>query len=1334
MAKQRNQGIPAAATIRPEYTTSIHSVTYSNENRGGHHAYNSIYDCIVRLTRDRMLTGMSVTILEDSQKGIPTTDYRLKKLPYTDPANPGVVIKNRPAGFVESNYTITEITVGNFFEFFESKGASADFTGEPEYRYSPDYTGSYYDDKPKFLNRKKPPFDNHDPEWAAANWETVLDETRHKWKSHRFGSVGPFSDAYPLYGEYEPKDFTDIRQLWVLREPSSGTILEPETPPYSLPDGNGGQMLNNSPVDPAYGAWQDIATLPAGANVSDYTLWEIQAPKNVYDQLKGPWTKRMIEINGDIIRYSETLSPDPNSLCTVTQSAAPGTTIHTDLENAGITAVPNGGYQIFRWKREKLGVNNYTRWEFEKIANESGEYVDFRFREFPEELVAHIINNPDGIYDISFRGGDGKTFRPTDKEPEGWSDSYYVPKPGYRIFGVNTRKFFNDELRRPWSDPTPVGGGDSLTGSIDSDKGNDFKQNSNQEYQFTQMTLTASMYMGDRLLNLTDPIAYQWTRIYNGGGDVTIDGADNFGTARTAVVKTDDVNGKAIFQCVQVWTKPGGLTQTLTLEYEILDIKDGLNARLLTLQWNSNIFFVNGTVTSPEVIRLRAIEENIFDADSNLVWKRTDYTTYSAAGFSWDNIAALAFTGKTLSIVPADFNGTFNTYVYYCMAEDSLGLRFYDEVEVTRIAVEAGADSFFVNLSNSTDQVATNADGTLVDPTFSNDYTKYQVFEGGVEVTNAFTVSAAVENVVSDGGTSNTVSVAVDAAAKRVKLSAWGTSVRSATATITFTRTNADATTTTLTKDFKFIRQKGFTDLQLVDIDSTGGFTFKPGDTTSKTLTANISKNSVYINSADYANYTIKWYDENSDHDINTIPADDVIPVATGRTYLLSPESVNFKNTVLCVVTTPEGYKISRKVDITEIMDSKKPWMLFAGYKTKPTSEEGVTAIPIAYGSSGIYKVDYAVPVTEGYDVIGSAYGALALTDAAVRLKRDGSMINTAGAALNNNIWVTDDPSKLASAAWADITYWVCYGKELDKSTVEWGRWVRIAAEKAAAGQNGAFPIDYYTVKAKSTVLTESNHLPYNSDDPANANCPIISDRTGFKGSITTRGNTWYKAIPAYDPATQRVWKISADIGFQPDNIKYRFKTWRDLNAFTGVDGLPGTLGAAGPGYNGLSHYSTNPDGSKVYRFTPVNGADAVYFTVPAPIKGDKGDPGAPGNNDIKMYKVSSAGYKLHGQHGPRQLIDTGNTDSKKLKITCTLNVYGDSRYSLSLGTMTSPESGELYNQRNRKFMSYSSGSYHTSYVMTDVITTSHRYINFIGGADTSAGQVYDVIIEVTQI
>jgi hypothetical protein len=1220
MALKENTGVPLVGSLRPKYTTDRFPATYSNENKGGRHVYNSILECTQLLPHERMDSTMQVVIRENREQASPMTTYVLKHLPWIEDAFPDRPVQELPEDFDGSGYTKVTLTEANFFNYFELDKQNGELAGEYIEEFAPNYTGTYYNDQPEWMNADQPPFPySLDSVWNDANWTTELDPSKHYWKKHRYGT-GPASKPYPLFSDYVSGDYVDIRQQFLL----AGTV--PDTPPYTLADGT----LNNEPE-----GWKDVAVLPVGANINDYRLWEIKAQKNEFGQLKNPWsTPQLVPIDANLIRYNSELTSDPNKIIADVAAqlgvpanqvdASEGSTADTALKNAGWVSVPNHKIHKYRASRVATSATEYSSFTIQKISGESGEYPEFIYREFPENLIDYILDNPNEIYLESW-GGDGKRFRPKDKSPAAWKDTAFNAREGYVVFRSSCIKFANGELKTKWSDPVPDGRKNTPIDYIRSDQGNDFKYDSNGVVLNPQIVLTAFLYSGERLINtdVNETVTYDWKRIYNGGGDTTLDATDDFGTQRTATITNDKVDGKAIFRCIQTWTNAAGTAKTFTSEYEILDVKDGLNARLIKVTATSYAFLQQASGTTPAQIDLRVFTENIADNNATpeleFTWMRKP-----VGSTTWET---LADTTNIVNVLPTAFDTQYNEYLYRVEITDSLNVLHYDEVNLHRLSLQNGSDSFSVILSNPRDTVSTNPDGTLLDTGLTNNYTKYQIYEGVTEVTTAFdAVTATVENVVlaDPAGDATAPTVSVDIPNKKVSLSTWGTNVTAATVTIRFERT-IDAKV--LFKDFKLKRQKGYDNLFVLDLDvSPNGTAFAPGDTTAKTVVANVAKNGAYLADADYTDATvikaIKWFDEKAGYDITTANLFDQTPIGTGRTVDIGPERVDFKNNVICMVELASGQRLTRTVTLTEVADAKKQWMLFAGYKTAPAKESEVVNIYNALGETANYKVDYANETTNGFylrkksdqSVISQATVSLySLNNKEYLFYRSGTSHNlTDAVGVNLSFWVTDDMSKLSTASWADNCYWVCYGKEVNESTVTWGKWIRIKGEGADNGVNGGYKLSYFCVTDKDATRTK----------PTNSYSPLDADKNEKSSFTDQNGIVWYKDLNTltYNKDTQRIWEVFTYITYNPLDNKRQFLSWNNPVAITAVngtsikgdDGLRGTqwyrgtsLPASGTGENG-DYYIKENDTEKYPVYYKANGSWSKIFNM----KGNDGSNG----------------------------------------------------------------------------------------------------------------------------
>lgn len=1103
----KNIGTVVDSQVKTRDDQDKFPVTDSRHNLGGRHDYKSIADACLSLPHERMRAMMQVAIWENKVQGIPAKTYILKQLPYSRTSGSTEPVLEIVNGN-EEGLTRIALTVQNWEQFFEIDKEAKETTGEHIIEYAKAYDSTYYDGAPAGVNTMLAPFPYElDSAWNSANWGTTLDYSRHYQKRYKYGQDSPWSRPEPLFSNSQEGDYNDIRQQFRLK---TADPVFPPVPEREITLQDGSKVLNNEPA-----GWQNTASLPEGGIISDYNLFEINNIKNKYGQIKQGWSLRQVPLDANLYRYAEQLLEDPNKICSTTQSAAAGTPEDTALLAKGWQHYPTSKTQ-YRAFRADNGDGTYSSWIVVDIGNESGEYPDFVYQEFPEKLEDYIIDNPDGIYSIAM-GGDGKPFRPKGTTPQNWRDAQFNPRAGYVVFVSSVTKLRDGTPKSKWADPMPVTGKALVTDLIKATPGRDFKKNAAGVYDAENITLEAYLYKGDRLLNTDagEVVEYQWTRIYNGGGDITIDVADNFGTGRTAVINNSQVDGKAIIELRQIWRKPDGTFSEWISEITMLDVADGLNARILKIKPSDQKFIQQETSTTPAQINLRVFTENISDNNGTpqleFTWKRKPLS-----GTVWET---LAYQGNDLVVVPGDFSGTENQYDYSVEITDSIGTFFSDVVSVGKLSLQAGASSYSVWLSNQQELVPTHSDGTLIDATLKNQYTSYQIFEGVTEVTSQYTqVIATVEQIDSDGGTDNTVTAAVDVAAKKISITAWGKNVRAATVTIRFEKLDAGGLViSSLLKDFKLKRQKGHVDNYIATLVVTpNGTNYLPGDTTNKTVRLVAYKNGVQVADADYATYSIKFFDEFSGYNFETLNINDlnnITPVANtnSREVVIGPERVDRKNTVFCVVQFPNGVVFTNHIDITEVADAKEVMVLFHDSVTKPAAPTGLT-----------------------YD----AYEAMTATG------------EHQGYYRNPDLKV----SKWKAEKRADATSWFVY---------------QMSGEKGAAGRPADFTVDYFQVFENSATPIK----PYNTATPfktatGQITIPTYKNPDLIRESFTdNNGITWYHhskvSSLVYNKETHRLWRLKGYVIYDINNVEF-FDRWVNPEPTTSLNGVPGAPGKDG--------------------------------------------------------------------------------------------------------------------------------------------------------------------------
>jgi hypothetical protein len=257
-------------------------------------------------------------------------------------------------------------------------------------------------------------------------------------------------------------------------------------------------LPNNEPV-----GWTD--TPPVGSD----QLWEISGQKSVYGQLKSDWILKKIIEDPNFTRYSNSPSPHPDTLCGVNETATTGSPADLRLGAAGWNTVYVD--QVFIARRQDDGGSPpFTTWLVEKIAEESGEYIDRVFK----------------LFSINLDIDSNLIQAPTDRDPsrEGWSDSPLVETETTINYVSEARKFFDGTLKSSWSQPVPFTGQDVFTDTLEATPADNFKYDSAGVPDPAEITITSRLYKG-----ITDfwevqglVINYTWAIVYNGGAPVNI--------------------------------------------------------------------------------------------------------------------------------------------------------------------------------------------------------------------------------------------------------------------------------------------------------------------------------------------------------------------------------------------------------------------------------------------------------------------------------------------------------------------------------------------------------------------------------------------------------------------------------------------------------------------------------------------------------------------------------------------------------------------------------------------------------------------------------------------
>lgn len=1051
----------------------------------------------------------------------------------------------------------------------------------------------------------------------------------------------------------------------------AATLIETvQAPPRTI---NG--LPNNVPV-----GWGD--TVPAGTD----QLWEIQGQKSVYGQLKSDWVLRKIIENPDYVRYSNSPAPHPDTIAGVNTPAGTGTPEDAALEAAGWSKTFSG-QNFIATREDDPGPDLYTAWFLRKINEESGEYTERVFKLFDDNL------------DLS----DPILVAPSNRDAavDGWSDTPQEETSSQINYVSEARKFFNGELKTPWSDPVPYTGKDVFLDYIDATPADNFKRDDAGTVTPATITLISRLYKGLKHLSedATVSISYVWTRVYNGGSvDSTIAGsnpADNFyfegatggapgpgeyrGGARL-VVKPGAVDGQAVFKCVQTMTMAQGADLVFTEEFTVIDVSDGVDAVgfVVSADTDRTIYDSVGAVFVPAQMVLRAYWSNL---TPTLHWYRKiagvwteilNGATYTIGGNTCAFNASALFTADGSA---EELYFAVSTHATNPEAADQIAT-FSDYITISKLSAAGvgspGENSVSVILANEAHTVV--LDKSTVDP-ISGEIggdgkarTRVELFDGTTRKTYGtdWTIALASDNANitfaqrffdADGSGAGSPSTTDG----EIYISAWTNQARSArcTATITYGAR-------TIVKQFSIASTLDAPGAVLLDIDSDKGYTFTPADKTNKTLTAKLYDTSLSgsqeIPLPD-AIYEFRW-------NVGGVWS----ALSTVNTKVITQADILLSANVTVEVYKSAALFRSRTINITDVNDGQffRAW---TDNVTKPTASQDLGSQDPTNG--GIW------PVT----VNGVVW----------RLPTDAH-------------WATNVPAFAQDATVAAGVY-------------SWGAVYQLKGEKGDQGVNGNFFHPMYFTK---TPVDASD-----PNDPAYTTPPAYG--AGGTGSTLAQMKTagWVSNLPTSGVIweTRRLWTgqgVTFDISGDPSTAPVSGTTWSPRVRTSGKDGAAGSPGVgspgpAGPGYNGVNFLGTDGSGGNMYSLVPVNGAAAAQFTAP---KGTNASGSFIGW--IKKANGGSISGITLNTTGSWVYIDTGDTTAKELSIIGYMDTSSDTIYQMRLlVNSVASLGGSLLIQRN--YSSHSAGGLVRQYQLMYNGLVTGRYIifNVRTASGSGGGQLY---------
>lgn len=616
----------------------------------------------------------------------------------------------------------------------------------------------------------------------------------------------------------------------------SANVKETVPPPPRTVNG----LPNNEPV-----GWSD--GVPGGSD----QLWQITGQKSVYGQLKSEWLIKMIIENPSYVRYNNKPTPHPDTLAGPTDAATSGSPEDGDLIAAGwVSVYDNHTFQATR-QDDPDNPGQFTGWLVEKINEESGEYTDRVFKLFDINLD---LDSPD-------------LAPPTERDPtkEGWSDTPLRETSTQVNYVSEARKFFNGELKTSWSNPVPYTGQDIYSDIIDSDLGDAFKNDQDDNVTPSLITLKALLFKGVNEI-WQDPavtITYVWKKVFDNGSVVDIDptssssddfykigvhgspGDSDYARANQRVgIKPGAVTGLAVFRCTQTIAMAQADDLVFEEEFSIQDVTDGKDAKSLavTADKGFTVFDTIGSVFVPATMVLRVYTANI--PSPTFYW-------YKFNGTDWDQLtngAPYTITDSTLSFDSVDLFTADDSAeeIRFAVSTNStspdladFSTTFSDYITMVKFA-SAGVGS---DGQNSTLGILSNEAAVVTIDSSTNEPASGEIGNTGRNITT-LSVYNGTTKLVYGGGGDYTIAVATsnpditfDFEANgddvNIFIDTWTAGERSANCTITITYGSI-----VFKKVFSVNSTLDAPGAILVDIVSDKGFIFTPADKSDKTLTA----------------------------------------------------------------------------------------------------------------------------------------------------------------------------------------------------------------------------------------------------------------------------------------------------------------------------------------------------------------------------------------------------------------------------------------------------------------------------------------------------------------
>lgn len=1174
--------IRAQSQIRPVNDNNRASVTDVSFVAGASQTFLSLDD-LIAFHPDRMKDGMQVSIINYPNAG-DVTDYYLQTTP----------------GLLKNSSNETIVTSANFHLHWKVKNQITN--SAKVFNYAPDKSGG-----------GKPTFPYTSASEASDNWDPEYDATIHRWIRWRTDDVddnddGVFDNWTPplsLKESFSEGDYIENRfkrqvvststftsstgmtvgKYYLVKTGNvvigentyssgntflydsgdtltfnSASVIEwLETPAFVKPDGT----LNNEPT-----GWTD--TPPEGLS----QLWQIEAQKSVYGQLKSNWRLKKIIEDAQYVRYSNSPTPLPSSICAITDTAASGTSKDTALNDAGWRSVYTGQSYIATRSDDNGGSAGppFTEWVIDKIKEESGEYTDYVFK----------------LFDVNISSND--VTKPTVANPA--SEGFYdTPQPitNTKInYVFYARKFANGELKTEWSDGTPWNGESTYLVDISARYGANFVTDQNGNTVPSLIYLDARVFRGTQKLWEDESISlsFQWKKVYDDGSEADVDatsntsedfyhlnaglnGLSNFQDNQSIIVKPDAVTGKAVFRCTVTISMDDSDDLIIDAEKDVADITDGIDAKDLTVRADNQrtIYDTVNTVFVPATLRLRAYQSNL--NSPTYYWYRwngsawvaiTTGGAYTVSGEVLTIVSGTLFTGdssaeeeriavSTHDTNPdsANYSTTFSDFITLAKLS-SAGVGDPGE---NAVAVLLDNESTTLTLDKSTGSPKSGETGSS-----GRNTTNLQLWDGNTKKIYSTDYTVAVSPDTGD----IQFAVAADGNDAKIYIDSWtSTTARNATCTITITYGSLS-----FVKTFQVATTLDGLGAKIIRMISDKGFSFTPTNRSDKTLTAELH-DSDQSPSLQTTGYDYRWKIAGS-----------WTGWTTTRTQALTRANINSSDTVTLEVrvTGETNAFMSVTENFADITDHAVVRMM-----TDAASVSSSNKIPVSHVDDSDVTVSGAV-WKSAFDVY----------------------------------WLTNKPT-FASDGYEDPS---------DITKFIWSEPYRISGESGDQGPNGDFYFKMYKQNGTlpngvTSTLAQMTADGWKSPEER----PNVDDLYEVTRRWNGEGVSFTNGYPDTDPSAGSEWsqptKVSGSSGSDGNNgadgadgangwspvfsvYEYGEKRLLQLTDWTGGEGTK-------PGYIGYFVTASGLNGA------PTNAID---------IRGDKGDTGDTG----PTFEIEHSSYR----------------------------------------------------------------------------------------------------------